>query len=94
MIMISSVFHELIIPTIKLKSQKYINNPETWFLNFFFLKWDKFNFNADGINLVSFFSENMLYERDNIELRIVNYIFYIFYDNGKPIWEFMLEVFN
>ena len=50
--------------------------------------------NADGINLVSFFFKNLLYERDDIELRIVNYIFYIFYDNGKPIWEFMLKVFN
>ena len=32
-----------------------------------------------------------MYERDNIELKIVNYIFYIFYDSGKPIWEFMLK---
>ena len=46
------------------------------------------------MNLVSFFSENLLYKRDNMELKIVNYIFYIFYDSGKPIWEFMLEVFN
>ena len=32
-----------------------------------------------------------MYERDNIELKIVNYIFYIFYDSGKRIWEFMLK---
>lgn len=41
--------------------------------------------------LLSFFPENLLYERNNIELRIVNYIFY---NSCKPIWEFRLEVFD
>ncbi|KAF3952355.1 hypothetical protein CMV_022083 [Castanea mollissima] len=37
---------------------------------------------ADGINLVTLFSQDLLHERDNMELRIVNYILY---GNGKPI---------
>nr|YP_004072452.1 RNA polymerase beta II subunit [Corynocarpus laevigatus]ADO60300.1 RNA polymerase beta II subunit [Corynocarpus laevigatus] len=37
---------------------------------------------ADGINLVTLFPQDLLQERDNLELRVVNYILY---GNGKPI---------
>nr|QQK57180.1 RNA polymerase beta'' subunit [Betula nana]QQK57265.1 RNA polymerase beta'' subunit [Betula nana] len=37
---------------------------------------------ADGINFVTLFSQDLLHERDNLELRVVNYILY---GNGKPI---------
>uniref|UniRef100_UPI00315D318E RNA polymerase beta'' subunit n=1 Tax=Bulbophyllum farreri TaxID=2487458 RepID=UPI00315D318E len=37
---------------------------------------------ADGINLATLFSQNLLQEKDNIQLRIVNYILY---GNGKSI---------
>nr|QYH45668.1 RNA polymerase beta'' subunit [Ottelia sp. s36] len=37
---------------------------------------------ADGINLATFFSQDPLRERDNVQLRVVNYILY---GNGKPI---------
>ena len=37
---------------------------------------------ADGINLATLFPQDPLRERDNLELRVVNYIFY---GNGKPI---------
>nr|YP_009861109.1 RNA polymerase beta'' subunit [Lasia spinosa]QIU82799.1 RNA polymerase beta'' subunit [Lasia spinosa] len=37
---------------------------------------------ADGINLVTFFHQDLLLEEDNVQLRIVNYILY---GNGKPI---------
>ncbi|KAG6633188.1 hypothetical protein CIPAW_12G031000 [Carya illinoinensis] len=37
---------------------------------------------ADGINFVTLFSQHLLHERDNLELRVVNYILY---GNGKPI---------
>nr|YP_009455047.1 RNA polymerase beta'' subunit [Alnus orientalis]AUG62574.1 RNA polymerase beta'' subunit [Alnus orientalis] len=37
---------------------------------------------ADGINFVTLFSQDLLYERDNLELRVVNYILY---GNGKSI---------
>ncbi|KAL4010097.1 hypothetical protein IC575_030592 [Cucumis melo] len=37
---------------------------------------------ADGINLVKLFPQDLLQERDNLELRVVNYILY---GNGKPI---------
>nr|YP_009687192.1 RNA polymerase beta' subunit [Hippophae gyantsensis]QDW75939.1 RNA polymerase beta' subunit [Hippophae gyantsensis] len=38
---------------------------------------------ADGINLETLFPEDPLGEKDNLELRVVNYILY---GNGKPIW--------
>nr|YP_009770242.1 RNA polymerase beta'' subunit [Zapoteca portoricensis]QIT00944.1 RNA polymerase beta'' subunit [Zapoteca portoricensis] len=37
---------------------------------------------ADGINLVKLFPQDLLQERDNQELKVVNYILY---GNGKPI---------
>ncbi|RZC59588.1 hypothetical protein C5167_006891, partial [Papaver somniferum] len=37
---------------------------------------------ADGINLTTLFPHDLLQERDNVQLRVVNYIFY---GNGKPI---------
>nr|QHB79491.1 RNA polymerase beta subunit [Ruppia sinensis] len=37
---------------------------------------------ADGINLATFFPQDPLPERDNVQLRVVNYILY---GNGKPI---------
>nr|YP_010034673.1 RNA polymerase beta'' subunit [Aponogeton rehmannii]QOX09472.1 RNA polymerase beta'' subunit [Aponogeton rehmannii]UGC01939.1 RNA polymerase beta'' subunit [Aponogeton rehmannii] len=37
---------------------------------------------ADGINLATFFPQDPLRERDNVQLRVVNYILY---GNGKPI---------
>nr|YP_009241821.1 RNA polymerase beta' subunit [Potamogeton perfoliatus]AMQ13395.1 RNA polymerase beta' subunit [Potamogeton perfoliatus] len=37
---------------------------------------------ADGINLATLFPQDPLLERDNIQLRVVNYILY---GNGKPI---------
>ena len=37
---------------------------------------------ADGINFVTLFSQDLLHERDNLELKVVNYILY---GNGKPI---------
>nr|WPW48831.1 RNA polymerase beta'' subunit [Fagus engleriana] len=37
---------------------------------------------ADGIKLVTLFSHDLLHERDNLELRVVNYILY---GNGNPI---------
>nr|YP_010538944.1 RNA polymerase beta'' subunit [Datisca cannabina]UYF12805.1 RNA polymerase beta'' subunit [Datisca cannabina] len=37
---------------------------------------------TDGINLVTLFPQDPLQERDNLELRVVNYILY---GNGKPI---------
>nr|QKV44936.1 RNA polymerase beta'' subunit [Heuchera longipetala var. longipetala] len=37
---------------------------------------------ADGINLATLFPEDLLQERDNMKLRVVNYILY---GNGKPI---------
>nr|YP_010629809.1 RNA polymerase beta'' subunit [Begonia rossmanniae]WBN96765.1 RNA polymerase beta'' subunit [Begonia rossmanniae] len=37
---------------------------------------------ADGINLVTLFAQDSLQERDNLELKVVNYILY---GNGKPI---------
>nr|YP_009325979.1 RNA polymerase beta'' subunit [Citrullus lanatus]YP_009348021.1 RNA polymerase beta'' subunit [Citrullus lanatus subsp. mucosospermus]APD52470.1 RNA polymerase beta'' subunit [Citrullus lanatus]APW82706.1 RNA polymerase beta'' subunit [Citrullus lanatus subsp. mucosospermus]APW82791.1 RNA polymerase beta'' subunit [Citrullus lanatus subsp. mucosospermus]APW82876.1 RNA polymerase beta'' subunit [Citrullus lanatus]APW82961.1 RNA polymerase beta'' subunit [Citrullus lanatus] len=37
---------------------------------------------TDGINLVTLFPQDLLQERDNLELRVVNYILY---GNGKPI---------
>nr|YP_009766583.1 RNA polymerase beta'' subunit [Cadellia pentastylis]QIS97118.1 RNA polymerase beta'' subunit [Cadellia pentastylis] len=37
---------------------------------------------ADGINLVTLFPRDLLQERDNLELKVVNYILY---GNGKPI---------
>lgn len=37
---------------------------------------------ADGINLATLFPQDSLLERDNIQLRVVNYILY---GNGKPI---------
>lgn len=37
---------------------------------------------ADGINLATLFPQDPLQERDNVQLRIVNYILY---GNGKPI---------
>ena len=37
---------------------------------------------ADGINLATFFPQDLLQEGDNIQLRVVNYILY---GNGKPI---------
>nr|YP_010950681.1 RNA polymerase beta'' subunit [Hemsleya graciliflora]WMI39304.1 RNA polymerase beta'' subunit [Hemsleya graciliflora] len=37
---------------------------------------------VDGINLVTLFPQDLLQERDNLELRVVNYILY---GNGKPI---------
>lgn len=37
---------------------------------------------ADGINLVKLFPQDLLQERDNLELKVVNYILY---GNGKPI---------
>nr|WRH33803.1 RNA polymerase beta'' subunit [Caryodaphnopsis sp. QZ-2023b]WRH33883.1 RNA polymerase beta'' subunit [Caryodaphnopsis sp. QZ-2023b]WRH33965.1 RNA polymerase beta'' subunit [Caryodaphnopsis sp. QZ-2023b]WRH34047.1 RNA polymerase beta'' subunit [Caryodaphnopsis sp. QZ-2023b] len=37
---------------------------------------------ADGINLARLFPQDLLQERDNVQLRIVNYILY---GNGKPI---------
>nr|YP_009270539.1 RNA polymerase beta'' subunit [Apostasia odorata]AIY61328.1 RNA polymerase beta'' subunit [Apostasia odorata] len=37
---------------------------------------------ADGINLATLFSEDLLQEKDNVQLRIVNYILY---GNGKSI---------
>nr|YP_010047375.1 RNA polymerase beta'' subunit [Homalomena occulta]QPK41932.1 RNA polymerase beta'' subunit [Homalomena occulta] len=37
---------------------------------------------ADGINLATFFPQDLLQERDNVQLRVVNYILY---GNGKPI---------
>uniref|UniRef100_UPI0030FEB05F RNA polymerase beta'' subunit n=1 Tax=Verhuellia lunaria TaxID=447313 RepID=UPI0030FEB05F len=39
---------------------------------------------ADGINLATFFPQDLLQERDNVQLRVVNYILY---GNGKPIRE-------
>nr|YP_009569014.1 RNA polymerase beta subunit [Ancistrocladus tectorius]QBC66338.1 RNA polymerase beta subunit [Ancistrocladus tectorius] len=36
----------------------------------------------DGINLATLFPQDLLKERDNVELRVVNYILY---GNGKPI---------
>nr|QWX20280.1 RNA polymerase beta'' subunit [Hippophae neurocarpa] len=38
---------------------------------------------ADGIKLETLFPEDPLGEKDNLELRVVNYILY---GNGKPIW--------
>nr|WMV00765.1 RNA polymerase beta'' subunit [Terniopsis yongtaiensis]WMV00842.1 RNA polymerase beta'' subunit [Terniopsis yongtaiensis]WMV00919.1 RNA polymerase beta'' subunit [Terniopsis yongtaiensis]WMV01150.1 RNA polymerase beta'' subunit [Terniopsis yongtaiensis]WMV01227.1 RNA polymerase beta'' subunit [Terniopsis yongtaiensis] len=37
---------------------------------------------ADGINLETIFSQDLLHEKDNLELRVVNYILY---GNSKPI---------
>nr|QKV44353.1 RNA polymerase beta'' subunit [Daphniphyllum macropodum] len=37
---------------------------------------------ADGINLATLFPQDLLQERDNMKLRVVNYILY---GNGKPI---------
>nr|UFY98276.1 RNA polymerase beta'' subunit [Berberis diaphana] len=37
---------------------------------------------ADGVNLATLFSQDPLQERDNVQLRVVNYILY---KNGKPI---------
>nr|YP_010989793.1 RNA polymerase beta'' subunit [Delarbrea paradoxa]WOV68153.1 RNA polymerase beta'' subunit [Delarbrea paradoxa] len=37
---------------------------------------------TDGINLVTLFPPDLLQERDNVQLRVVNYILY---GNGKPI---------
>nr|YP_009861280.1 RNA polymerase beta'' subunit [Stylochaeton bogneri]QIU82970.1 RNA polymerase beta'' subunit [Stylochaeton bogneri] len=37
---------------------------------------------ADGINLATFFPQDLLQEEDNVQLRVVNYILY---GNGKPI---------
>uniref|UniRef100_A0AAU7ANC2 DNA-directed RNA polymerase n=1 Tax=Triphora wagneri TaxID=2594492 RepID=A0AAU7ANC2_9ASPA len=37
---------------------------------------------ADGINLATFFSQDLLQEKDNVQLQIVNYILY---GNGKSI---------
>nr|YP_010722918.1 RNA polymerase beta'' subunit [Anthurium andraeanum]WDW20923.1 RNA polymerase beta'' subunit [Anthurium andraeanum] len=37
---------------------------------------------ADGINLATFFPQDLLQEGDNVQLRVVNYILY---GNGKPI---------
>ncbi|MCL7027500.1 hypothetical protein MKW94_006294 [Papaver nudicaule] len=37
---------------------------------------------ADGINLATLFPHDLLRERDNVQLRVVNYILY---GNGKPI---------
>nr|UGV23355.1 RNA polymerase beta'' subunit [Sloanea cordifolia]UGV23441.1 RNA polymerase beta'' subunit [Sloanea dasycarpa]UGV23527.1 RNA polymerase beta'' subunit [Sloanea longiaculeata]UZT27714.1 RNA polymerase beta'' subunit [Sloanea sinensis] len=37
---------------------------------------------ADGINLATLFPQDLLQERDNLQLRVVNYILY---GNGKPI---------
>nr|AWT40569.1 RNA polymerase beta' subunit [Cercis chuniana] len=37
---------------------------------------------ADGINLLKLFPQDLLQERDNLELKVVNYILY---GNGKPI---------
>nr|YP_009972045.1 RNA polymerase beta' subunit [Butomus umbellatus]QNH69939.1 RNA polymerase beta' subunit [Butomus umbellatus]UDZ61168.1 RNA polymerase beta subunit [Butomus umbellatus] len=37
---------------------------------------------VDGINLATFFPQDPLRERDNVQLRVVNYILY---GNGKPI---------
>nr|YP_009732664.1 RNA polymerase beta' subunit [Magnolia wilsonii]QHU76987.1 RNA polymerase beta' subunit [Magnolia wilsonii] len=37
---------------------------------------------ADGINLGTLFPQDLLQERDNVQLRVVNYILY---GNGKPI---------
>jgi DNA-directed RNA polymerase subunit beta' len=38
---------------------------------------------ADGINLEKLFPQDLLQEKDNLKLRVVNYILY---GNGKPIW--------
>uniref|UniRef100_UPI0030E5656A RNA polymerase beta'' subunit n=1 Tax=Alisma canaliculatum TaxID=120010 RepID=UPI0030E5656A len=37
---------------------------------------------ADGIDLATFFPQDALWERDNVQLKVVNYILY---GNGKPI---------
>nr|YP_010381214.1 RNA polymerase beta'' subunit [Artabotrys pilosus]UDH59811.1 RNA polymerase beta'' subunit [Artabotrys pilosus] len=37
---------------------------------------------ADGINLSTLFPQDLLQERDNVQLQVVNYLFY---RNGKPI---------
>nr|YP_009427900.1 RNA polymerase beta'' subunit [Kingdonia uniflora]ASV47776.1 RNA polymerase beta'' subunit [Kingdonia uniflora] len=37
---------------------------------------------ADGINLATLFPQDLLPERDNVQLRVINYILY---GNGKPI---------
>nr|YP_010286182.1 RNA polymerase beta'' subunit [Corylopsis microcarpa]UKS08159.1 RNA polymerase beta'' subunit [Corylopsis microcarpa] len=37
---------------------------------------------ADGINLATLFAQDLLQERDNMKLRVINYILY---GNGKPI---------
>nr|YP_010864583.1 RNA polymerase beta'' subunit [Indigofera kirilowii]WGS97731.1 RNA polymerase beta'' subunit [Indigofera kirilowii] len=38
---------------------------------------------ADGINLVKLFPQDLFQERDNLELKVINYILY---GNGKSIW--------
>nr|YP_010419786.1 RNA polymerase beta'' subunit [Leucosyke puya]USG53486.1 RNA polymerase beta'' subunit [Leucosyke puya] len=38
---------------------------------------------ADGINLETFFPQDLLQEKENLKLRVLNYILY---GNGKPIW--------
>ncbi|CAN4076679.1 unnamed protein product [Withania somnifera] len=45
----------------------------------------------DGINLATLFPPDLLLERDNVQLRIVNYILY---GNGKPIRGISTQVFN
>jgi DNA-directed RNA polymerase subunit beta' len=38
---------------------------------------------TDGMNLATLFPQDLLQERDNVQLRVVNYIFY---GNGKSTW--------
>nr|YP_010253644.1 RNA polymerase beta'' subunit [Aristolochia delavayi]QTZ18006.1 RNA polymerase beta'' subunit [Aristolochia delavayi] len=40
---------------------------------------------ADGINLATLFPQDLLQERDNVQLQVVNYILYGNDGNGKPI---------
>nr|YP_009689876.1 RNA polymerase beta subunit [Pentadiplandra brazzeana]QEG53899.1 RNA polymerase beta subunit [Pentadiplandra brazzeana] len=39
---------------------------------------------VDGINLVTLFPQDLFREKDNMQLRVVNYILYGNYGNGKP----------
>ena len=46
---------------------------------------------ADSINLATLFPQDLFREKDNIQLRVFNYILY---GNGKPTRGILTQVFN
>ncbi|CAN4101504.1 unnamed protein product [Withania somnifera] len=67
------------------------NSRESKKKRFFVLVRLVVTYEIDGINLATLFPPDRLQERDNVQLRIVNYILY---GNGKPIRGISTQVFN